>query len=146
MPAIKITKRGESATLLLTHYQFKNGPYQKLEIVSNNSIPVDAILEGFICTQGSKYIEGAILVKAHAVAITNGDGSPGDEWRILPEGQFVYCMMVEKFMPSRHYCYVLVDDNGWPMVAPENPRHYIAGETEYEGKTHISLFGSALRG
>ena len=144
MPAIKILKYGEEKPLVLSHYQFKNSPYEALRIVTSGSLPVNAELVGFICTQGAKYLEGGILVKANAVAITSGDGDPTDEWRPVPPEQFIYCLLIEKHMPLREICYVLVNDDGWPMISAQNPRDYIVGETDYVNRDKFTFFGAAV--
>jgi hypothetical protein len=80
---------------------------------------------GSICTQGARFLTGAELAKVNVAAFTNGDGKEGSEWRELPKGEYIYSMVLPSKGNPPFNCYILVDDNGWPILTGSHPYDYM---------------------
>lgn len=93
---------------------------------------------GFICNGGARLLPNPKLGKLKVVDITNRDGKKEEEWRPVPDGEYVYCLVLaDKRGQGKHFdCYVLVDDDGWPMLTGKHRETSCGPESIKE--THFS--------
>lgn len=129
MPAINTTPPHLSTEVVLNHF-FDSGLYV---LETNFGL---ARFVGFICTQGAAYLEQAKLGKVKAKAITNGDGGEGCEWQLLKEGQALYAMIILSGGNPQEECYIIVNDEGWPILADPTSPTTVPPETEYRRNFH----------
>ena len=124
MPAIKIKESCVSTPSVVSHVELKGNT-----VVESNF--GHACIVGFICTQGMRYIEKAKLAKIFPIAITNDDGNEESVWRAVSPKDAVYTVIIMGNGNPREEAYVIVDDEGWPMLAGVTPPEYFPSEVNY---------------
>lgn len=138
MPAIKVIDSLGTTKLTVSHPVAKSGP-----VVATNFGRAELV--GFICTQGTKFLKDAKLSKVFVEAITNGDGREEMDWQLVAPGDGVYSMIIIGNGNPREECYVLVNDEGWPILTGKTPPEYLPPEINYE-PNNSPMFGHLLRG
>lgn len=133
MPAIHTSVTHTSTEVILNHNSLSG------HFVLNTNFGHARFL-GFICTQGAAHLETARLARVKAKGISNGDGHEGGEWKILHEADWIYAMIIIGGGNPREECYIVVDDNGWPIVADTDPPTYLPSDVHYR-RSETSLFG-----
>lgn len=104
------------------------------------------LCKGFVCSQGAKFFTGAELGTVQAVAYTNGDGEEGSNWKVLQEGELIYCL-VPPLKPHSHLeCYILVDDSGWPILTGAHPYKYMPANKVFSDPMGFQHSGAYVAG
>ena len=124
MPAILTENSRLSTRIILNHLHLSD--HTVLETTFGL-----AIFQGFICTQGARYLNAAKLGKVKVFSITNGEGQEDDTWRPVAEADAVYAMITIANGNPREQCHILVNDEGWPILAGINPPEHFPPEVEY---------------
>ena len=122
MPAIIKTDPYKSTEILLNHLDVSS--YETLPMVDSSG---HGFFAGFICTQGARFFAGK-LAKMEVSKITNGDGSPDSNWRAVEKGDAVYAIAIQGNGNPREECYIIVDDEGWPMLVGKSPAPFLPPE------------------
>jgi hypothetical protein len=120
---------GSNSSKIRSHYH--NNYECLLELFATTGKLSHASCVGFICTQGAQFLKGAELGKVKVLSVTNGDGNDGSEWRELPQGEYVYCMVLRTKGNPPFKCYILVDDNGWPILSGNHPYDYMPTNPDF---------------
>ena len=91
----------------------------KVELVAKPGAPrTFANCVGFICNAGARFLPEPKLGRIIGIAVTNDCGGEDSNWVLVPEGEYVYCIVVVAGGRRQEYeCYVLVDDLGWPILS-----------------------------
>lgn len=136
---------GFKSTQVTSHY--RNNLVCLLGILTAEGKQMQVRCRGFVCSQGAKFFTGAELGAIQAAAYTNGDGGEDSDWRLLQNGELIYCIVPPPKPCIGLECYILVDDNGWPIVVDGHPRSYMPPQNsfsdpqcfQHSGTAHFSI-------
>lgn len=121
MPAIR-NQPPYKRPQIINHYHFFIT--NQLELLRKDGSTTPATCVGFICNAGASFYKDAKLAKAEAMDISNGNGEPGDEWKPVPEGEYIWCIVPAAGKRNLD-CLILVDDFGWPILTGKNRYDYM---------------------
>ena len=94
---------------------------RKVEVFGHGGDIKHLAVLGFICQHGIAHLPGGGRTQLRVHQVTNGDGSPKSEWRTLARGEAVDCYWYPyaSYGSKNYGVYVIVDDQGWPIIVPE---------------------------